>query len=262
MNHTAMIIIGFSIIFVANTLGSGLVYLFKGEISQKLNTILLGFAAGVMIAASIWSLLIPAIDQSSGMGKFSVVPVAIGFLLGGGFLLLLDKIIPHFHSGLNEEEGIKNSLGKSTKLFLAVMIHNIPEGLAVGFAFGAASAAGTDAAYISALGLAIGIAIQNFPEGAAVSLPIKNATSSRSKAFLYGTASGAVEPIAAIAGYFLTAFLTLAQPWFLSFAAGAMIFVVAEDLIPDSKIMDYPHLGAMGVMSGFVIMMILEIVLG
>lgn len=163
MSYTALTVLGFSLIFLSTTLGSSLVFFFKREISEKLNTLFLGFAAGIMIAASVWSLLIPSIEAASDWGTWSFVPAATGFVAGGLFLVLLDKIVPHFHSGTNEDEGPQTSLNKPVKMFLAVTIHNIPEGLAVGFAFGAAGALGTDAAYVSALGLALGIAIQNFP---------------------------------------------------------------------------------------------------
>ena len=184
MNETQIVILGFSIIFLSTTLGSSLVYIFKKDISPKLNTLFLGFASGIMIAASIWSLLIPALEGSEKYGKFSFLPVAIGFLFGGLFLVLLDKIVPHMHKGTNEEEGPKSSLNKPTKLFLAVTLHNIPEGLAVGFAFGGAALTGEIGAYLAALGLAIGMAIQNFPEGTAIALPMKSATGSSNKAFL------------------------------------------------------------------------------
>ena len=262
MNETQMVILGFSIIFIATTLGSALVYFFKKDISPKLNTLFLGFASGIMIAASIWSLLIPALESAESYGKWSFLPVVIGFIFGGLFLVLLDKIVPHFHSGTSEEEGPKSSLKKSTKLFLAVTLHNIPEGLAVGFTFGAAAISGEIGAYFSALGLAVGMAIQNFPEGTAIALPMKTATGSSNKAFLYGMGSGIVEPIAAILGFFLASHLTILQPWLLAFAAGAMIFVVAEDLIPDAKLESNPHLGTWALMAGFVIMMILDVTLG
>ena len=181
------------------------------------------------------------------------MPAAVGFIVGGLFLVLLDKIVPHLHKGTNEEEGPRVALKKPVKLFLAV---------AVGFAFGAAAALGENAAYISALGLAIGIAVQNFPEGAAVALPMRAATGSRNKAFFYGLGSGAVEPLFAVAGYFLASYITVLQPWLLSFAAGAMIFVVAEDLIPDARLSEYPHLGTWGLMIGFALMMILDVALG
>ena len=261
MSETALTVLGFIITFAATAAGAALVFAFR-TLSEKLNTLFLGFAAGVMTAASVWSLLIPSIEQAEAdYGSFSFVPAVLGFLLGGIFLVVIDKLVPHMHGGAHEE-GLHNNLKKSTKLFLAVTIHNIPEGLAVGLAFGAAAAAGEYAAFISALGLAIGMAIQNFPEGAAVSLPMKEALGSRAKAFLYGAGSGAVEPVFAVAGYFLAANLSGAQPWLLSFAAGAMLFVVAEDLIPDAKLEAHPHLGTWGVMLGFVIMMALDVALG
>ena len=260
---TALTVIGFTIIFVATTAGAALVFAFRGEMSGKLNTLFLGFASGVMVAASVWSLLIPSLDGAAECwGDWSFVPAVLGFLSGGGFLVLIDKLVPHLHRGTNKEEGPKNHLKKPAKLFLAVTIHNIPEGLAVGFAFGAAAAAGEYGAFVSALGLAIGMAIQNFPEGAAVSLPMKAATGSRTKAFLYGMGSGAVEPLFAVVGYFLAANLTAAQPWFLAFAAGAMIFVVVEDLIPDAHLSEHPHFGTWGAMVGFAVMMALDVSLG
>ncbi|MBQ9276811.1 MAG: ZIP family metal transporter [Clostridia bacterium] len=262
MSNLGYTILGFTIIFAATTLGSAVVFLFKKDISDKLNTVFLGFAAGIMIAASIWSLLIPSIEGASDWGRWKFVPAVIGFVAGGLFLVLLDKVIPHFHVGIEQDEGPKTALSKPIKMFLAITIHNIPEGLAVGFAFGAATVAGTEAAMISALGLAIGIAVQNFPEGAAVSLPLKRATGSNLKSFLFNMGSGAVEPVAAVIGYFLAAYLTVAQPWLLAFAAGAMIFVVAEDLIPDAKLSEHSHIGTWCVMIGFVVMMALDVALG
>ena len=256
-----MTVLGFLVIFAATTLGASLVWFFKKEISPKLNTVFLGFASGIMIAASVWSLLIPSMEGASDYGVWSFVPAAVGLLLGGLFLVFLDRIVPHVHQ-TGEEEGPNTEIAKPFKMFLAVTIHNIPEGLSVGFAFGAAAALGDTAACAAALGLAVGIAVQNFPEGAAVSLPLRAATGSRMKAFLLGAGSGAVEPVAALLGYFLSAQLTVLQPWFLAFAAGAMIFVVAEDLIPDAKLADHPHLGTWGVMFGFILMMILDVALG
>ena len=265
MTNTQMIIFGVLFIFVMTTAGSGLIFFFKKGISPKMNTIFLGFAAGIMIAASIWSLLNPAIAQSEHLGVLSFVPAAIGFLLGGLFLFGIDRLVPHFHSEINQEEGIKSKLSRSTKLFLAMAIHNIPEGLAVGFAFGVALATeGTmqAASFASALGLAIGIGLQNFPEGAAVSLPMAEELGSKKKAFLYGAFSGVLEPIAAIIGIILASSLTALMPWFLSFAAGAMIYVVVEELIPESHMSEHAHLGTWGVMLGFVIMMVLDVALG
>lgn len=263
MGNTAMTILGFSIIFLSTTLGSAMVYLFKKDISPRVNTAILGFAAGVMIAASVWSLLLPSLEEAqASWGKWSFVPTAVGFVLGGLFLVVLDKVVPHVHAGTGENEGPKSSMKKSTKMFLAVTIHNIPEGLAVGFAFGAAATLGNTAGFVSALGLAVGMAIQNFPEGAAISLPMHQATGSKHKAFLFGAASGFVEPVSAVLGYFLASVLTVLQPWFLAFSAGAMIFVVAEDLIPDAKLDEHSHVGTWGVMLGFVVMMILDVALG
>ena len=263
MSNIALTAVGFTIIFASTTLGSALVFLFKKEISGKLNTLFLGFAAGVMVAASVWSLLIPSLEGAEeGFGDLSFIPAVVGFILGGVFLVIIDKLVPHIHGGTNEEEGLPNHLKKPVKLFLAVTIHNIPEGLAVGFAFGAAAALGDHGSFATAFGLAVGMAIQNFPEGAAISLPMKAATGSKGKAFLYGTGSGVVEPVFAVVGYFLAANLTSAQPWLLAFAAGAMIFVVIEDLIPDARLSEHPHLGTWGAMIGFVVMMTLDVALG
>lgn len=262
MSNTEMIIFGLCFIFLMTTLGSSIVYFFRNDISHKLSSLILGFASGVMIAASIWSLLIPAINASESYGDFKFLPAAVGFIFGGLFLILIDKIVPHIHNGKNQEEGMKSKLSKSTKLFLAVLIHNIPEGLAVGFAFGAASLGNDPAAYVAAMGLAVGIGIQNLPEGAAIALPMRSETNSKHKGFLYGMGSGIVEPISGLIGYFLASQISVLQPWLLSFAAGAMIFVVSEDLIPDAKLEEHPHLGTWGVMIGFVVMMILDVAFG
>ena len=260
MSNTLITIFGIAFIFLMTTLGASVVYIFNAGQNKKLNSIFLGFASGVMIAASIWSLLLPAIEQSSGFGKLKFLPASVGFVVGGLFLVLLDKVSPNFHSSkisLNTDR-----FKQIKKLFCAVTIHNIPEGIAVGFAFGSATLVGTKIAFLSALGLAIGIGIQNFPEGTAVALPIRTATNNKNIGFLYGMLSGAVEPIFAILGYFLASSLQIIQPWLLSFAAGAMIFVVVDDLVPISKTDDNSSLGAWGVMLGFAIMMILDIALG
>ncbi len=263
MSSGLITIIGFSIIFMMTALGASLVFFFKKDISQSVNSFLLGIAGGIMVAASIWSLIIPSIEMSEAdYGKFAWFPAAISIILGGIVLALLDKVVPHIHNGTHQEEGPKSYISKSMKLFFAVTLHNIPEGLAVGFAFGAAAVSGESAAFISALGLAIGIGIQNFPEGAAISLPMKQVTGSSKKAFFFGMGSGAVEPLSAIAGYFLASHLIVLQPWLLAFSAGAMLFVVAEDLIPDANISDNPHTGTWGFMIGFIIMMILDVALG
>lgn len=262
MSNTLMIVLGFVLISVATTLGAAMVYLFKKEISPKLNTVLLGFAGGIMIAAAIWSLLIPSIEQSSSWDRWSFVPAAGGIVIGAAFMVLIDKVVPHFHKGTGEEEGLHSGLTKPTKMFLAMTIHNVPEGLAVGFAFGGAALVGSQEAFLAALGLAIGIAIQNFPEGAAVSLPMASQLGSKNKAFLFGAFSGIVEPIAAIVGYFLATLIAGAMPWLLSFAAGAMLFVVVEDLIPDAHLAEHPHLGTYSILFGFVLMMVLDVALG
>lgn len=269
MSDLGMIIIGIAFIFFMTSLGSALVFFFKKDISPKLNTLFLGFAAGIMLAAAIWSLLIPSINHSEESGTYGTLawlPAAIGFLCGGGLMILMDKIVPHFHQGTNLEEGPHSSLKKATKMFFAVTIHNIPEGLAVGFAFGTASSV-TDpmlktAAIAAALGLAIGMGIQNLPEGTAVSLPMKTLTGSRLKAFGYGVASGAVEPIFAIAGFFLATQIGVLHPWLLSLSAGAMVFVVVEDLIPDSKLSENSHIGTWAILLGFMLMMILDVAFG
>ncbi len=262
MDKIYIAIIGISIIFLMTTLGSALVFVFKKDLNAKFQKIFLGFASGVMIAASIWSLLLPSIEQAKQLSMISWLPAAIGFLVGGGFLFLLDKIIPHFHKETNQEEGPKSNLKRGTKLFLAVTLHNIPEGLAVGLAFGAALNVSGDAAIMSALGLAVGIGLQNFPEGAALSLPMKEETGSRKKGFLYGMLSGVVEPIAAVIGILLASHITTLMPWALAFAAGAMIFVVAEELIPESQCEKTSHVATWGLMIGFVLMMVLDVALG
>ncbi len=260
-NELLITIFGISFIFLMTTLGASFVLFLKKDISDKANAVILGFAAGIMIAASIWSLLLPSIDGAEHLGKLSFIPATVGFIIGGAFLVLIDKLVPHFHSRTAQEEGVKSKLSRSSKMFLAVTIHNVPEGLAVGFAFGAAMASGDISLYLSALGLAIGIGIQNIPEGFAVALPLRSEVGNK-KAFLFGMGSGAVEPISALIGLLLASILSSFQPYFLSFAAGAMIFVVVEDLIPDAKISEYSHLGTWGVMAGFVIMMILDVALG
>lgn len=248
--------LGIGFIFLSSTLGAALVYCFKKEFSPKLNAAFLGLASGVMIAASVWSLLLPALDQTqNGWGRYAFIPVSIGFLLGCLLLWVFDKILP-------TPSKSRLSLDQKTKrLFLAVTLHNIPESLAVGFAFGSAWAMGTSSAFINALGVAIGIGIQNFPEGAAVALPMRATLKSKHKAFLYGLASGAVEPIFAVLGCVFAAYLRFLQPWLLAFASGAMIFVVAQDLLPDVGNAGEKSraIGAWGTTIGFVIMMILDV---
>ena len=255
MNSTILTILGIAFIFFMTSLGSAIVFFFKKTLSAKFNALLIGFASGIMLAASIWSLLLPALNLTENYGKLSFIPALIGLILGGVFLTLLDKLIPQSQNPCSQT----SSNSKLMKLFIAITTHNIPEGLAVGFAFGAAVAAASNSAILSALGLAVGIGIQNFPEGASVSLPYASLTKNRKTAFALGVASGAVEPVFAVLGYFLASTLNIIQPWLLSFAAGAMIFVVSEELIPETQPDVNNHIGAWGVMIGFCLMMVLDI---
>lgn len=244
-------------------LGASMVFFFK-KINQKILNSMLGFAAGVMIAASFWSLLKPAIEMAEENGTTPWVPAVVGFLAGGAFLLLVDKLLPHLHLGLSTDkaEGIKTSWQRSVLLVLAITLHNIPEGLAVGVAFGAL-ANNPDAGMLAgAIALALGIGLQNFPEGAAVSIPLRREGFSRFKAFSYGQLSGVVEPIAGVIGAFLVLTITPLLPYALSFAAGAMIFVVVEELIPESQTGQESDLSTIGAMLGFATMMLLDVALG
>lgn len=256
------IAIGLLIPFLGTTLGSAMVFLMKNTMNKKLEKILLGFASGVMIAASVWSLLIPSIEMAEEQGIISWVPATIGFLFGILFLLILDRIIPHMHLDNEKPEGIKSKLRKTTMLVLAVTLHNIPEGMAVGVVFAGAILGNTGITVAGAFALAIGIAIQNFPEGAIISMPLKSEGVSKPKAFLYGMLSGIVEPIGAIITIILTNLVVPVLPYLLSFAAGAMIYVVVEELIPESQSGEHSNIGTIGVAIGFVIMMILDITLG
>ena len=244
-------------------LGSAMVFFFR-EINQKVLNSMLGFAAGVMIAASFWSLLNPAIQMTEAEGGTPWVPAVTGFLAGGAFLLLIDAILPHLHMGKkrSEAEGIKTSWKRSVLLVLAITLHNIPEGLAVGVAFGALAFSPDSAAIAGAVALALGIGIQNFPEGAAVSVPLRREGFSRLKAFNYGQLSGAVEPIAAVIGASLVLLMRPILPYALSFAAGAMIFVVVEELIPESQNGNETDYSTVGAMLGFATMMLLDVALG
>ena len=256
------LVIGLAIPFLGTTLGAAMVFLMKNKINSKIEKLLLGFASGVMIAASIWSLLIPAIEMSESQGKIAWVPAAIGFLLGITFLLVLDSIIPHLHLKSDKPEGIKSKLKKTTMMVFAVTLHNIPEGMAVGVTFAGALTQNAGITMAGAFALAIGIAIQNFPEGAIISMPLKSEGMSKSKAFLYGTLSGIVEPIGAIITILLTNAVVPMLPYLLAFAAGAMIYVVVEELIPESQAGEHSNIGTIGVAIGFVVMMILDVALG
>ncbi|MBE9469455.1 MAG: ZIP family metal transporter [Bacteroidetes bacterium] len=244
-------------------LGSAMVFFFK-TINPKVLNLMLGFAAGVMIAASFWSLLNPAIEMSEKAGVIPWMPAAVGFLSGGAFLYLIDKVLPHLHLGLSidKAEGIKTSWQRSVLLVLAITLHNIPEGLAVGVAFGALAGNATVGALSGAVVLALGIGLQNFPEGAAVSIPLRREGFSRLKAFNYGQLSGIVEPMAAVLGAYLVTMVTPLLPYALSFAAGAMIFVVVEELIPESQMGNETDLSTIGAMVGFTLMMILDVAFG
>lgn len=246
-----------------STIGSLLVYCFKESESEKLNTVFFGFAAGIMIAASIWSLLLPAIEEAERLlDKYAVLPIVFGVLFGGALMILFEKALKVFEKRKNHQENGAILLKKSAKLFFAVTLHNIPEGLAVGFAFGVASVLGNTAAYFTALGLAFGIGIQNFPEGLAVSLPISAELKNKSKAFFYGVLSGVIEPVFAVIGYFTATYLNVLQPWLLSFSAGAMLFVVAEELIPNAKSEKSCLISACFVLLGFSLMMALDVAFG
>ncbi len=239
-----------------------MVFFMKNKMNGKVEKLLLGFASGVMIAASIWSLIIPSIDMAKEQGKLAWVPAAIGFMIGIIFLLILDSVIPHLHLNNSKPEGIKSKLKKTTMMVFAVTLHNIPEGMAVGVTFAGALIENTGITMAGAFALAIGIAIQNFPEGAIISMPLRSEGMSKSKAFLYGTISGIVEPVGAIITILLTGIIVPVLPYLLSFAAGAMIYVVVEELIPESQSGEHSNIGTIGVAIGFVIMMILDVALG
>jgi len=239
--------------------GSAMVFFFS-SVKTKALDFMLGFAAGVMIAASFWSLLNPAIEMTNG----NVFPVVVGFLLGGAFLRIVDMILPHLHIGndLSEREGLKTPWGKSTLLFLAVTLHNFPEGLAVGVGFGAAASGLPSASLTGAIALALGIGLQNFPEGAAVSIPLRREGLTAGRSFFWGQFSGMIEPIAGVLGAGLVLLAQPILPYALAFAAGAMIYVVSEEVIPESQKGEYSHLSTIGVMLGFAVMMALDVALG
>ena len=256
------IAIGLLIPFLGTTLGSAMVFLMKDKINPKLQKLLLGFASGVMMSASIWSLITPSMEMAKEQGQIAWIPASIGFLLGIIFLLILDSLIPHLHLETKKPEGLKAKLKNSTMMVFAVTLHNIPEGMAVGVVFAGVLAQNASITFAGAIALSIGIAIQNFPEGAIISMPLKNEGISKPKAFLYGTLSGIVEPIGAIITILLTNLVKPILPYILSFAAGAMIYVVVEELIPESHSGEHSNIGTIGVAIGFIIMMILDVALG
>ena len=239
-----------------------MVFFMKGSMNQKLEKMLLGFAAGVMIAASVWSLLIPSIEMTEQAGGIAWIPACAGFLLGMIFLLLLDSVIPHLHLDSDKPEGPKTKLGKSAMLVLAVTLHNIPEGMAVGVTFAGVLIGNTGITLSGAFALALGIAIQNFPEGAIISMPLCSLGVSKKRAFLYGVLSGLVEPVGAMLTILLTGIIVPFLPYFLSFAAGAMIYVVVEELIPESQMGEHTNIATIGVAVGFTLMMVLDVALG
>lgn len=264
MNALSVSIICLLMIFLGTTLGSALVFFIKKNFSKATSSLIIGFASGIMIAASFFGLFNPAINEAiESYHDFEIVPILIGFLLGGLLLFILDKIVPHLHLSTNEEEGHSSNISKNVKFFLAVTLHNIPEGLAVGFACGLLFQEGVDIylAMWSALSLAIGITIQNIPEGSAVSVPLLENGYSRLKAFLFGSLSGIVEPLFGLIGIILASNVQVLLPWLLSFAGGAMIYVTVDELIPSMREYGHFHRAIWAFMIGFAIMMILEIVL-
>lgn len=256
------IAIGLLIPFLGTTLGAACVFFLKNDLNPLVQKALLGFASGVMVAASVWSLLIPAIDMSDSMGKLAFLPAAVGFFIGMLFLLAMDRLVPHLHLNEDKPEGLPSSLKKTTMLVLAVTLHNIPEGMAVGVVFAGLLSGNEKITLAGAVALSVGIAIQNFPEGAIISLPLKGEGCSSRKAFVYGMASGVVEPIAAFITILLTAIVTPLLPYLLAFAAGAMLYVVVEELLPEASSGSHSNIGTIGFAVGFLIMMILDVALG
>lgn len=260
-----MTIWGIAFLFLSTAVGSALVFCLKSTVTRKQNALFLGLTSGIMIAASVWSLILPALQEGqNGWGRYAFIPVSIGVFIGALFLWGADKVLPTIPQDTNSDALLKNPF----KLFFAITLHNIPEGLAVGFAFGLAWAVGTEQSFLAACGLAFGIGIQNLPEGAAVALPMRSVFQSKNKAFCYGVASGLCEAVFAVIGLFLAVYLRSLQTWLLAFSAGAMIYVVAEDLLPSAnsaldseQTPNYTH-AAWGVIVGFVLMLILDVAFG
>ncbi len=255
------VILGILIPFVGTSLGAAMVFVLKRSISDSLQKILTGFAAGVMVAASFWSLLQPALESSEHMGTLAFLPAAVGFLVGVGFLLLLDEVTPHMHFN-NQDEGPRSGLKRTTKLILAVTLHNIPEGMAVGVVYAGFLSGNAGITSAGALALALGIAIQNFPEGAIVSMPLRAEGMDKGKTFLYGVLSGVVEPIAAAVTILAASAVVPIMPYLLAFAAGAMMYVVVEELIPEMSEGKHSNRGTIAFSLGFVLMMVLDVALG
>lgn len=259
---TVNIYAGILIPFIGTAAGAACVFFVKNDINPTIQKGLLGFASGVMVAASVWSLLIPSMEMSVGMGKLAFIPAVVGFAIGIAFLLLIDELVPHLHLNQDEPEGLKRPLSRTTMLVLAVTLHNIPEGMAVGVVFAGALAQNSGITIAGAFALAIGIAIQNFPEGAIISLPLKSEGMGRKKAFLGGMLSGVVEPIGAVLTVLLASYVVPVLPYLLSFAAGAMMYVVVEELIPESAEGTHSNMATIGFACGFLIMMVLDVALG
>ena len=256
------VIITLLIPFIGTLIGSSFVFFMKREMPPLFQKALLGFASGVMVAAAVWSLLIPSMEMLSGEGIRAVIPAAVGFILGVCFLLAIDYLTPHLHIGDDRPEGLKARLSRTAMLALAVTIHNIPEGMAVGVVIAGALSDGISIAPAAAMATAIGIAIQNIPEGAIISMPMRSAGNSRRKSFLIGALSGVVEPIGAVIVILLASLMTPLLPYFLAFAAGAMMYVVVEELIPEASEGRHSNIGTVGFAVGFVLMMVLDVVLG
>lgn len=257
-----MIWMGILIPFLGTSLGAACVFFMKGQMHRSLQRALMGFAAGVMVAASFWSLLIPALENTEHIGSFAFAPVALGFLAGMAFLLLLDHVIPHLHLGSDQAEGPKSRLQRATMLVLAVTLHNIPEGMAVGVVYAGWMTGEKQVTAAGTLALALGIAIQNFPEGAIISMPLTSEGVSKKRAFGYGVLSGVVEPVGAFLTILGASLIVPALPFLLSFAAGAMIYVVVEELIPEMSEGEHSNIGTILFALGFVLMMILDVTLG
>ena len=262
LNDHQLVAIGVLIPLAGTALGAGFVFFLKGEMKPALQKVMLGFASGVMIAASVWSLLIPSLEMAQEQGVIPWLPAAVGFLLGMGFLLALDCCVPHLHVNSEEPEGLDSELKKSTMLVLAVTLHNIPEGMAVGVVFAGFLNQDIHLSAASAFALALGIALQNVPEGAIISVPLANQGLGKKKAFGLGLLSGAVEPVGSLITILLTGLILPFLPYFLSFAAGAMLYVVVEELIPEAQFGPHSNIGTISTAIGFVVMMVLDVALG
>lgn len=262
MNKYIITLFGLLIPFLGTVLGSACVFFMKGQMNKKIQKFLLGFASGVMIAASVWSLIMPSMEMSADKGRFAIVPAAVGIALGMAFLLLLDRIIPHLHTANSAPEGLPSKFKKTMMLVFAVTLHNIPEGMAIGVVWAGLLSQEALISIPAAFALSLGIAIQNFPEGAIISMPFRSEGNGKAKSFALGALSGIVEPIAAILTIVLSTILVPILPWFLSFAGGAMIYVVVEELIPESSEGKHSNFGTIGFGFGFILMFVLDVVLG